>query len=732
MTDVDTRPAADLVAETEKLDARYGGVAVLRGGLGEAEIRPAGEERAEAGGEVTPVDPPKVPRTLQETALAARNAERRPVIPPWARDRREAGDLARWLARYGGHVAAYHATRLPKYAGKLAWWAPRGLWVFVVRLVRWVFDGEATPLRVAAVARGDVKEYLVLDKTRRAKVRHRGVVALVVLLGPWVLLAGRWLGNQVLTPDGEEPPGFLPALPWWVQTLVITFAVVVLGRAGVPRDRRIVDVATVSSSAPPKLTADLVTRSLQNLGIAALNVKDGTPISYVSPITRDGPGWRAEGDLAYGVTVTDVMERRERLSSGLRRPLGCVWPEVRAEQHAGRLVLWVGDQDMSQGKPIVWPYAKRGMTSMFGEIPFGHDPRGRGISMRLIFESVLIGAKPRMGKTFALRVLVLAAALDPTCRLRVFELKGTGDLAAVEGCCHQYASGADEPSIEACMDALRDLYAELDTRAATIRKLPKDLCPENKVTPELAARRSLGLFIEFLAIDECQELFVHPEYGAEAARLCEAIIKRGPALGIIPVFATQRPDAKSMPTGVAANIGIRFCLRVMGQLENDMVLGTSSYRNGIRATTFGAKDRGIGYLVGVGDDPVIVRTAYIDAPEAERIAERARKVRENAGLLSGHALGDEPTVRERVDVLADLAAVLRHDEKAWTEAVLEMLAEMRPQIYGSWTPRALAAAVKPYGLTPSQVWIEGDNRRGYTAEQVAEAMARRELEGAKG
>ncbi len=37
------------------------------------------------------------------------------------------------------------------------------------------------------------------------------------------------------------------------------------------------------------------------------------------------------------------------------------------------------------------------------------------------------------GKTFAMRVLALVAALDPLVELRVFELKGTGDLQVVEG-----------------------------------------------------------------------------------------------------------------------------------------------------------------------------------------------------------------------------------------------------------------------------------------------------------
>ncbi len=62
------------------------------------------------------------------------------------------------------------------------------------------------------------------------------------------------------------------------------------------------------------------------------------------------------------------------------------------------------------------------------------------------------------------------------------------------------------------MESLREVYAELNTRAKTIAGLPRELCPpENKVTPELATRRELGgLFPLVVAIDECQELFSHP------------------------------------------------------------------------------------------------------------------------------------------------------------------------------------------------------------------------------
>ena len=262
-----------------------------------------------------------------------------------------------------------------------------------------------------------------------------------------------------------------------------------------------------------------------------------------------GPGWRADVDLPFGVTVSDIVERRDRLASGLRRPLGCVWPEPAHDSHAGRLVLWVGDQDMSQAKPAAWPLAKGGSADLFRPVPFGVDQRGRPVSILLMFANVLIGAMPRFGKTFALRVLVLAAALDANAQLRVFELKGTGDLGPVENVSHHYGSGADDATCEQAMESLRDLYAELEKRSATIRRLPRDLCPENKVTPELAARRELGLFPIVMAIDECQELFSHPDFKDEADRLATGIIKRGPAMGIILILATQRPDAKSLPTG---------------------------------------------------------------------------------------------------------------------------------------------------------------------------------------
>ena len=80
-------------------------------------------------------------------------------------------------------------------------------------------------------------------------------------------------------------------------------------------------------------------------------------------------------------------------------------------------------------------------------------------------------------------------------------------------------------------------------------------------------------------------------------------------------------------------MSIRFCLNVAGQVENDMILGTSAYKNGVRATTFRPKiDAGLGYLKGA-TVPQVVRTYYLDVPATQPVVARARVLRERAGTL---------------------------------------------------------------------------------------------------
>jgi S-DNA-T family DNA segregation ATPase FtsK/SpoIIIE len=356
-----------------------------------------------------------------------------------------------------------------------------------------------------------------------------------------------------------------------------------------------------------------------------------------------------------------------------------------------------------------------------------------------MFISMIIGSVPRMGKTVVLRLLLLIAALDPRVELLVFELKGTGDMSPLATVAHRYRSGDDDPDIAYVVAALREAQKDLRRRAAKIRSLPRDLCPEFKVTPQLADNRSLGLHPVVIGIDECQRLFEHPEYGADAAAICEDLVRRGPAVGIITILATQRPDAKALPTGITAAAIMRLCLKVMGWQENNMILGTGAHQRGIQATAFSFNDKGIGLLAGEGEEPQTVRIANIDGVVADRIAARARSLREKYGQLTGYAANNDTintdTSAHRSTLLADLLAVFpaNHD-KAWNDTLVDRLAKLRPEVYGAWATldtgskaAQLTAVLKPYNITSTQTWGtdpatgQGANRRGITRADITRA-----------
>ncbi|MER5600542.1 cell division protein FtsK [Streptomyces sp. NPDC002265] len=660
---------------------------------------------------VVPVDNPKLPDPGVTTE------KRRPVVAPWLRSR---GDLLATIERAAGHAGyatAYHGLRAPWYATQLALMAPRGTARLVTGTARWVWDREAAPLRDFAVRSEDVEEYMRLARLRSGRVRLRGLVTVVACV--FGLGFALWL--YVVAP-----------------AYLYVFAaggVLTLGYFGQQPDAPVIGPAVMRTELQ-KLTGTIVLRALDAIGNAKISaaIKRGGDMNgmrFTSEITRDGPGYRADLDLPYGVVPEDVMEERQALASGLRRKLGCVWPSGDPTEHEGRLILWVGDKPMNETTKPPWPLLKEGEVDLFKPVVFGNDQRMRDIVVCLMFVSVVIGSVPRMGKTFLLRLLLLIASLDPRAWILAFDFKGTGDLGPLEPVCHRYRSGEEDEDLEYVLHAMRELKDELRRRAKVIRSLPKSRCPESKVTPALASDKSLGLHPIVVGFDECQVPFEHEKYGAELESICTDIAKRGPALGIIGIFATQRPDAKSLPPGISANAILRFCLKVMSHTANDMVLGTGAYKAGIRATMFSRSDRGICWMSGEGDDPVIAASAFVDGPAAEGVVARARELREAYGNVTGHAIGQGPSESRGMDVLGDVAKVFRADEEQlWCERIAARLAESWPDVYGEWTTASVAPSLKPWGVATADVWATGEDgkgttKRGIKRADVAAAVTRR-------
>lgn len=629
-------------------------------------------------------------------------ADAPPVIPGWLRSARTFAEHTRWAAAYSAHLAAFHTVRTPYYLVKLIGRSPRGAWRFTVRWARWVTDAQARPVETKAAAGGDIEAWLSLSREHSRRVRPRRITSLAV--GAPLALTATIAGLLA---------------PLWEVGGATAAALALLGLAGAPHDKPLL-TRYVNVHLQRPLNSGEITEALEAIGIK------GAP-AFVNPIQVDGPGWLAEMDLPRGVLAEKLLDKRKELAGAMRRPLQCVWPSVGTE-HPSRANLWVAKTDPRTIKRA-WPLAADGQADMYGEFPFGVTPRGETVPLALIGTNVLMGGVMGSGKTSAVLVIALAGALDPTCEMWVYELKGSGDLDSVQPLCHRYVSGDDDEQCKATLDGMRALEREMKRRKKAVADLPVEDVPNGrKVTRTLADKYPHLRLHPLLAIfDEVHTLFEHPEYGKPAAEIAGRLIRKARAYGIILVFTTQKPDADSIPKMVSDNAIVRFCLAITGHIPNDLILGTGMYKRGIRANIFepaeGAdpKDSGTGWLARSAMNARIVRAYYIPQELARQIGQRGLALRTAAGTLTGEAAGqtiEETAIETVVDHLRTIwpdGATAVHSHR-----LVEALAAYRPDTYAQWIPAdpgmtdreiqaagsaTLSAALRPYKVATAQITI---------------------------
>jgi DNA segregation ATPase FtsK/SpoIIIE, S-DNA-T family len=641
------------------------------------------------------------------TDLSDGREQRKAIIPAHWRTWSAAREHVRLAAARRGHAAAYHGVRAPMYVVLTCWWALVGVVRTAGKLLAWWHVPDLTSLERQAAADGLLSDHLRIHKAGKDTRTARGLIlagCAVVVVAALVILSHA---------------------PAWAWILLAVVVLPLLARAGRPAGKPIVTGATLPAAVQAP-SQDVITRALGALGIAGIDrwLRDGRALVFPSPVREDGPGWRAEVDLPFGVTAAMVTERREQLASGLRRPLGAVWPEPVTSEHAGRLELWVGRADVAKSRQGPWPLLRGGQADVFQPVPFGTDVRGRTVKVPLVYHNWLLGSIPRQGKTAAVRVLACACALDPLAEMWVHELKGSGDLDPLERVSHRFVSGVDDESIGYAAESLRQLRAEIMKRTERLKALDRAVCPDKRTTRQIAAKRSLRLWPVVCVIDEAQNLFAHPGHGKVAGLDAEFIIKIGPAFGVVLIIATQRPDKASLPTGVSGNVSTRFCLKVTGQVENDMILGTSAYKNGLRSTTFRPEiDAGIGYLVGAGPAPQVVRTFYLNMADAERAATRARALREAAGTVTGHAT--EAADEGARDVLTDVLAVFGSDAGLQWADLAARLASRFPARWEGATADAISAECRALSVPSVNVKTAGTALKGCRRADVESAAGAR-------
>jgi DNA segregation ATPase FtsK/SpoIIIE, S-DNA-T family len=667
-------------------------------------------ERHEVSYEVE-LDP--VPMGAAEVVdLPGRPGTRMAIVPPHLRTAHGIGGALARSAGITAHRAGYHGVRSPRYLLLGLVWAVAGVFRLAGRQIGWWWSAEVHGLLSKAVAAGDSKEALRLHKEAKDTRRFRGYALLAEALALVIGGIAMWIYS-----------------PWWGWALLGIVLLPVLATAGRPTDRRIVHPAVVTPRFR-KLTADIVLRAYYAAGLGDPE-KPGQQVTFGSAMARDGDGSRVLVDLPYGKGLDDAVKAKPKIASGLDVTESQVFLHRDPTSHR-RHTLWVADRD-----PLAVPVGRTPLlacraTDIWKPAPLGLDERGQLVTVPILWNSILVGALPRQGKTFAARLLAMYMALDPFVRLDVFDGKGSPDWRKFSLVAHSAAYGLTPTREglppEILLATLEETKRDVQDRYRRLSELPPDVCPEGKLTREIARDPRWSMPVRGLVIDEAQEYFDLGEISKDIAALLVFLVKVAPGAGVSVLFATQKPSGIGTST-VATQFNsfrdqaaIRFALRTSSWQVSELVLGAGAYSEGLDSSTLLPQYKGVGILRGASDASPTVRTYLADGQDAERILVAARALRERAGTLSGMAAGLGPDSQAR-DVLADVLAVFGAEPGLHWPVIAERLARRFPDRWAGASGDSVSAQCRSLGVPSVDVKADGRVLKGCRRADV-EAAAR--------
>jgi S-DNA-T family DNA segregation ATPase FtsK/SpoIIIE len=705
---------------------------------------------------------------------AAKPAE--PILPGWMQTWSALWTTVRLLLLRLWHRGCYHGIRLPYYLAKiLIGWVLRGLWRITRDVSVWVYDRDGaveTDDYVRERSREDADSAM---RRRRARLHGRwlvfGTLALIAAspILAWthpawlsfILGAGAcaWL-IKVIPGRGIEEVGYglaawvltwwalpyqlvkIPQPPHWVWAVLAGVAAVGLAWYGRPVDGPLIKGdALADSGVPVKPTKEMVIDALCRIGIPGMTLQQADrvheEIRVIQPgVSTSAHGYTIEMELPPGITSEMVVAKRGPLAGALRRDLGCVWPSGNEDKHPGYLRLFLSHRPMNSGKQPRWPLADGGAIDIFEPMPLFTDEEMRWVCITLAATPhLVVGGASGFGKSVWLRQLSCGVAKDPRVRIIVIDGKRSGDLDHMRKIAHAFHEGVEGEEIEATIAELRGLVTEYTKRSKFLSQLPADE-RSPKVTSALASKyKELRPIVVFY--DEVQE---GTEYGVKTVKadkkvrdeitaLLTRLSRVGRSAGIYLVLASQKPEASVIPTSIMGNCSIRVAFKVSDQLHNDQILGTSARKNGIDATMFGSRDKGMAWLKGGDDvDAQVVRSwsEMVDVGLAVELAEKAYELRRAAGMLTGAAAGELVVPAAEDNLLEDVHAVMVENGCRNTSLahLCEGLELLRPGIYGHLDPTSLGGLLRAAGIVPQSIHCprEGKPARAVQIDWVTDQM----------
>jgi S-DNA-T family DNA segregation ATPase FtsK/SpoIIIE len=326
--------------------------------------------------------------------------------------------------------------------------------------------------------------------------------------------------------------------------------------------------------------------------------------SRVMSAAVDVWGWRARFGLARGQTITDVVAKLPAIESGLGTFRGAARVLPTPDDLANRFELRVLDKD-PHADAISWPGPSvQSITESIDLGPFEDATPARVLMLR---RHALFGGATGSGKSGGLNVLMgnLTACADVV--IWAIDLKRGMELRPWAPCIDRLATTPAEARA-----LLADGVAILEARAAFLAATGRRVW---QPSPELPAL--------MIIVDEYAEL---ADTAPDASSDADSVARRGRAVAVTLIAATQRPTQKAMGQGaLRSQMDVRICFRVRERKDVDLILGQGMLTAGWQAHTLNAPGK---FLMSAPEHDIPRRArAYLLTDEAVSAA-----VRDNAPL----------------------------------------------------------------------------------------------------
>ncbi|MBC3844716.1 hypothetical protein GXW82_44485 [Streptacidiphilus sp. 4-A2] len=336
---------------------------------------------------------------------------------------------------------------------------------------------------------------------------HTPLITPVVLLAAAVALWKLGARGTEDGPDGAEgapgPAGVasstVPAQPGLPERGVVD-----AGQAqqqapedAVPQGQPVQLETLVQAEAAPAAVTEVEQASrdwlMDRLVEAGVVTAESSKRAKIVSMLTQGPGWTATVQLPPGKKAKDAIARSGEIASALTRKASQIEMAVDTSEdgHEGRFTMWVSDHANPYGGPPVpsllidaerWDLWRDG-------VPLGADARGVRKVLYLLWSSLMVGGLQRYGKTFFVRLIAAAAALDPNLKIVLLSAKPSADWLPLRKIAYRYVVGKSPDKVREIYETLVEVNTDLDAVGHRLEKLAEqDLraVPEGKLTRALS------------------------------------------------------------------------------------------------------------------------------------------------------------------------------------------------------------------------------------------------------